>query len=171
MSIKIETGMIFPLNRLPDFQIAAHTHIVNVLRTDVKMMLDQAKGMHNGEFAQYARGIERHTKEQCECGFNFFFQNKFVYAYYWGNPILTYTGSNLEWVRELSYWNHTDKPEEISQEEWDRRACKWMKILSHEDNSWNRHLSWKVIDGFEVHKIMQSLVRKGNGHVQNALSR
>lgn len=175
MSIKIDTGMYFPLHRLPDFQRAAHLHITNVLRGDVKTMLDQAKGMENGEFAQYARGIERHAKEMYECGFNFFVEKKIVYGYYWGHNLTVYTGSNLRWVVEHSYWDdflplQMTKPEEISEVEWDRRRCQWTHLLSQigeGQSPWNRHLSWKVIDGYEVYKIMQSLVRR-NGHVQNA---
>lgn len=168
MSIKIDTGMYFPIHRLTDFQRAAHLHITNVLRGDVKVMLDQAKGMENGEFAQYARGIERHTKEQCECGFNFFVEKKIVFGYYWGNNLTVYTGSNLGWVTDFSYWDdfvapHKTKPGQMSEVEWDRRKCQWTHLMSHigeGQTPWNRHLSWKVIDGYEVYKIMQSLVRR-----------
>lgn len=37
-------------------------------------------------------------------------------------------------LEEYSYWDNTDKPEEISQAKWNKRGDNWEKVIEHWDN-------------------------------------
>lgn len=170
MSIRIDTGFVFPLDKLSEFQERAYARITGELTEVYREAVERARMniTNKGELAQILRGIEMHGKENAACGYHFFFEENSIHAYYWGGESTKYDGSDLDYVYDCSYWNNRNQPECIADQEWKLRGELWSKLLSQEGNpsAWNRKLSWQVIDGFEIHKIMMSLVR--NGQTQTA---
>lgn len=177
MSIRIDTGFVFPQNKLNDFQERAYARIAGELTERMRGLVETARDTikDRRELTQVYGGFERSYKDNCECGYHFFFEKGLIYAYYWGGPVGEYTGEDLSYIRALPYWNNRDKPDRYSDEIWNAHGRKWSELLSQEGNpsAWNRKLSWQVIDGFEIHKIMMSLVRNGqreeSNNAQNAL--
>ena len=44
------------------------------------------------------------------------------------NPAYTEALNTQNWCSDFSYWNNTDKDENVSEEEWERRAQYWREI-------------------------------------------
>jgi hypothetical protein len=61
-----------------------------------------------------------------ECGLHFHILGKYAYL----RPYSSEWESGIEvpdWVDDYSYWNNTDQPENVSDDEWDERRETWSK--------------------------------------------
>jgi len=68
-----------------------------------------------------------------ECGLNVWFHDDgYVYIIPWGRSSISDSLSELidqiDWIEEYGYWNNTDGPEQISEDEWDARSKKWVEV-------------------------------------------
>lgn len=143
MTTRVE-GYGFNADRLSDFQKDMYQDITQIVRQEMKILIDVK--MDKAKFSEHCRKMEIQMREFYKCGYYLFFNEPVVHVLPWGFPANGYP------IEDLSYvWK------QVVEYEYEEEPC-----------SWNRRLSWQVIDGFDIHKIMQSLVRKGNGHVQNA---
>lgn len=179
MSIRIDTGFVFPQDKLSEFQERAYARITGELTKSMRGLVETARDTikDRRELTQVYGGFERSYKDNCECGYHFFLseshffeKNGLVYyAYYWGGPVGEYTGEDLDYVRACPYWNNRDKSDKYPESIWNIYGELWSELLSKEGNPspWNRKLSWQVIDSFEIHKIMMSLVRNGQREESN----
>lgn len=80
-----------------------------------------------------------------QSGFSFFLLGGSFYGWPWG----TFTLSDeivLSYgkVVDYSYWNNTDRPDEISLREWGRRQKKWATI--HTNGEFTYRLDYRTVD-------------------------
>lgn len=59
--------------------------------------------------------------------------------------ILSFLDEPNEWVEEYGYWDNTDKPEELTEEEWAERAAVWYPL-----SEYGREGVWPDVLVFEV---------------------
>lgn len=72
-----------------------------------------------------AQSPRRDIMFDIECGWFIRISNKYAYVIPYGEA---YTHDNLklqDYVEDYSYWNNTDRPENISPARWGARAKKW----------------------------------------------
>lgn len=48
-----------------------------------------------------------------------------VFKVFSENPAYTQALNTQDWCRDFSYWNNTDRDDNVSEEEWERRAQYW----------------------------------------------
>lgn len=91
----------------------------------------------------YFNALQRFKKEESE-----FFKNKLLCKVHLFEPVIgansekapAYVINNnepeylnnllkLPYIKEYGYWNNTDKPDELTEEEWDERRSDWNEVL------------------------------------------
>lgn len=91
----------------------------------------------------YFNALQRFKKEENE-----FFKNKLLCKVHLFEPVIgansekspAYVINNnepeylnnllkLPYIKEYGYWNNTDKPDELTEEEWDERRSDWNEVL------------------------------------------
>lgn len=91
----------------------------------------------------YFNALQRFKKEESE-----FFKNKLLCKVHLFEPVVgansekspAYVINNnepeylnnllkLPYIKEYGYWNNTDKPDELTEEEWDERRSDWNEVL------------------------------------------
>lgn len=99
------------------------------------------------EFLRDAFREHAHTDNylfDVQSGWVFYPNGRYFYGWPWGDTKLDEeTVLKFEDAEDFSYWDDTDKPEEISTREWRRRGIKWDEILLHQRE---RKLTFYTID-------------------------
>lgn len=80
-----------------------------------------------------------------QSGFSFFLSGSYFYGWPWGTFILSdEIVLAYKKAEDYSYWNNTDRPEEVSQREWNRRSKLWWLI--HERGEFTYRLDYRTVD-------------------------
>lgn len=58
-------------------------------------------------------------------------ENHFLGIAYTNNTLWFEKWMSLDLVEDYSYWNNTDKPKELTDEQWNQRAENWDKVLGY----------------------------------------
>lgn len=66
-----------------------------------------------------------------------------------GDTVKTILDSSPE-VSDYSYWNNTDRPQEITQEQWDKRREDWDAVLGDNWGLDQSMFSFKPVSSFEI---------------------
>lgn len=79
-------------------------------------------------------------------GWTFFLDNRYFYGWPWGmiklsDEVIQTFGDG---IKDFCYWNNTDRPDDVSRQEWKNRERKWNQI-------WNRgefihRLDYRILD-------------------------
>jgi hypothetical protein len=70
----------------------------------------------------------------CDCGWNIWFHDGLAYVIPWGEDHRMKQLDVPGWAEEYGYWNNTDKPDDITDEEWDKRSDTWDAVCL---NDWD----------------------------------
>ena len=98
------------------------------------------------EYIQRARD-HVHGYLMIDCGFNVWLHEGSAYVIPWGSWGYHDELVLQPYVRDYSYWNNTDKPDDIPDDEWSERGDTWGKINLYGDDAYNRHrLEYSVVD-------------------------
>jgi hypothetical protein len=81
-----------------------------------------------------------------ECGITFRILGKFAYGFGWGDYPYLDAIDDTEPAVKYCYWNNTDKPEEVSQAEWNKRGDTWDKALKNPAHLILRPISFDPTD-------------------------
>jgi len=113
-----------------------------------------------------------------DCWVNFFLKGKFAYAI----PSMSGHGEfePKEWMNDFSYWNNSDKPDEVSTRSWNHRENIWHYFLNG-NNEDKTKISYQPIEmrnsfgdlemrnsiGFSVVLLVEALERLKNEYKEN----
>jgi hypothetical protein len=91
-----------------------------------------------------------------DCSINMFlYEGNFYIIPY--NPVRNFKAPKIDGVKDYSYWNNTDEPENMDGKEWKNRGITWDRITE----DWNRYrFSHEIFDGKDVHCRGQYIVEK-----------
>lgn len=98
------------------------------------------KGIELWKRAKKWQAVEKLVREGANqgfdvvsCGFNLWFRMGHVYAMPIGGnwALATFDRERFpDWIEDYSYWNNTDEPEHVTQEEWEERKKTWDHICT-----------------------------------------
>jgi len=186
MSTKIYEGYRFPVEHLNDFidhvrehQLAALVEKVRALmalvpdeRVREELSTWEAVPDDIEKVKQYIRwsivaerlceASQRPEKSlfAVDSGWNFWLHGRFVYAIPWGQEF-EHRALELPYVEDFAYWDNTDPPENVSDEEWKRRGEIWEEVCLRR---WNdRRLFYTVVDFGPGAHATSVFVRKALG--------
>lgn len=71
------------------------------------------------------------------CGWRIWFDGKHAYLIPWGSHEILGKMRLPKWFRDYSYWNNTDRPDRVTQREWDARQRTWERVVLQGDR-WDR---------------------------------
>lgn len=80
--------------------------------------------------------MRERTPFDIDCGWNLWHYKDHFYAIPWGVQFAREGIEYPEWMESYAYWNSTDRPDEVTQEEWDNRRDTWEEVCLKE---WNLH--------------------------------
>lgn len=94
-----------------------------------------------------ANSKQRDVIFDIECGINLWLHNGMFYAVaVTENWIADSLRKPPDWVEEYHYQNSTDKPDEVSNEEWDERRDNWEAVCAgYPSNHNNRRLFFEIV--------------------------
>jgi hypothetical protein len=83
------------------------------------------------DMCEKAAAIPERTPVDVECGINLWLYEKHffcmpIHPRWMGMP--ENLSDRLDWAEDFSYWNNTDRPEHLTEEEWDQRGFTWNQI-------------------------------------------
>lgn len=85
------------------------------------------------------------------CGFNFWLRGGHVYFILYGRRDISEAVFPLpDFVEPYEYYNNTDRPEDVSEGEWEERARNWGEIVDDTCRHLDTKLTHKV---FELHHV------------------
>lgn len=62
--------------------------------------------------------------------------DNYAYLIPGGEPTHNLKWEIPDWIEEYGYWNNTDPPDDITQEDWDQRYSDWDAVFKHVDGGW-----------------------------------
>ena len=151
MSTKIYVAARFPQERFPEalklihnaFLEKAHESYVEFvdavdeerLAKTHKLKIGSKRLQHMKMMVASKEAREMYQRSKMDflaCGFNAWFHEGMVYVIPWGMPgftdCLLQIAFVTEWMEEYGYWNSTDRPDDISEEEWNERSDTWTAV-------------------------------------------
>jgi hypothetical protein len=80
-----------------------------------------------------------------DCGFNVWLDGETVYLIPWGPPDFYSELKLPEWAEDYSYWNNTDRPDDIPEEAWSERGNNWDRVAGY--STWDDHrMNYQVVN-------------------------
>lgn len=66
-----------------------------------------------------------------DCGWRLYFDSELAYTMPYGERWIYKDVENIfpDWIEDFTYWNNTDRPDDISKNEWQERRDKWDELL------------------------------------------
>jgi len=82
------------------------------------------------------KAMESSTRDMMDlsASYNFWIRGDYVYTVAYVENWLYEDFDYPDWVEDFNYWDNTDKPEDVSQKEWDFREEVWEEI----NNNWDK---------------------------------
>jgi hypothetical protein len=158
MSTKIYNAWRFPHSNLADFIDQIHAHMMEKIISQAKKLMEGVdKDYHPDKpgqlkkilFNAYILSKSHYRIFNFDCGVNLYPQKRWIYALPYGGYYTFETfepnGKNIE---EYSYWNNSDKPDEISTRSWNTRAKNWDLALESPDKIRLKHEVFNIQDIF-----------------------
>lgn len=169
MSTKIWTAWRFPQKHLNEFLDCVRPQMFSQVVKDVETMAESVKpeaiaeqmaswsekSPFSREDTEFGRRVEltlktwadprmRESLLAFDCGLNVWFYRGQAYVIPWGHPKYADCLELPSWAEEYAYWNNTDRPDNLTQRQWDARARTWNRAaLDH----WStRRLVFNVVD-------------------------
>lgn len=95
---------------------------------------------------------ERESADQLLlCGFNFWLRGEFVYFILYGRRDVSEAVLPLpDFIEAYEYYNNTDRPDDVSEAEWEERARNWGDVVDDTCRHLDTKLTHKV---FELHHV------------------
>ena len=174
MSTKIYYARKFPLEKLAEFMAFVRPEMFKRIGQEIEKLMagvessyveaELAKNLCAPEREESVKRTIRFLKAQelirwrrpekadpgyplysVDCGWNIYLFKGNCYAYVWGHEKLHNDIEYPEWAEDYAYWNNTDRPDEITDEEWNARGDTWHEILDCRQE-YARRLQYVVFD-------------------------
>lgn len=146
MSIKVYGGIKFKIDHLNTFlefvYLEEHIVMIEKVKRIIKWKPTHDEKEQEELIHKWKMLLEALLKNQnsfsdrlnWNCGWNLWIVDKFVYGYPWGGRYgeskFKCDYESLSFVQNYSYWNNTDKDENVTIQEWEERETLWRKLLN-----------------------------------------
>jgi len=95
-----------------------------------------------------------------DCGFNVYISKGHAYILPFGKRCAYDDFAIPSFAEQYGFWDNTDKPEEVSEEEWKKREDEWGKILDNMDNLRLQHHVLNLSNNFNMGTNVFSFLKK-----------
>ena len=86
---------------------------------------------------------ERHLLDS-DASFNFWIHGKYAYIIPYGKMVLP--AEQPPWTEDYSYWNNTDRPDDVTARQWSARGRMWNRVCL---DDWNKGRYHHTISEFD----------------------